>query len=228
MMSGRSAESEVPGRLQRSSAEATALLETSFFRDRDVFEALRKTVLPQLISRNAEGRTLKVLCAGVSTGQEAYSMAMLLRSHLAEQLANWDVKISGIDLSAEALRYASRGRYRRAEVNRGLPARMLVRYFARNDEEWEVAHELRQICEFREADVRVPQPGQEKFDLVLMRNLLLFLSVQERAGTFAILHRQMASHGFLALGQAEQAEDSTDLFEPDYVGGYCFYRPVRR
>ena len=153
-------------------------------------------------------------------------MAMLLCEEFAEELADWDVKIVAKDVAAEAVEYARNGRYRRAEVNRGLPVRFLVKYFVRDDEEWEVSPELRARCEFREADVCAPSAGEERFDLALMRNVLLFLPAQERAAAFAGVHRQMAPNGVLALGQAEQAEDSTDLFEPEYVQGCSFYRPV--
>ena len=216
------------GRLHRSSAEATALHETGFFRDREMFEALREIVLPRLIAERAGQRRLRIWCAGVATGQEAYSVAMLLREHFAAALSGWDVTIVATDLAGEAVEYARRGRYRRAEVNRGLPARMLVRYFVRDEEEWEIAPELRSICEFREADVCVPTAGLEAFDLVMMRNVLLFLPMQERTAALTAAHRSMAPHGLLALGQAEQAEDSTDLFEAEYVQGCCFYRAVAK
>jgi chemotaxis protein methyltransferase CheR len=193
-----------------------------------MFDALRDLVLPRIIAANAQTRRLRVLCAGAATGQEAYSVAMLLHQHFAAQLAGWDMKIVATDRVAGAVEYARRGRYRRAEVNRGLPARLLVRYFTRDEEEWEVAAELRALCEFREEDVCLPPPNGQPVDLVLMRNVLLFLSAQERAAAFAAMHCQMAPHAALALGQAEQAEDSTDLFEPDLVQGYCFYRRTGR
>ncbi len=214
------------GRLHCASTEATALHETAFFRDREVFEALQHTVLPRLIAARREERRLRIWCAGCATGQEAYSVAMLLREHFAEQLADWDVKVVGTDSADETVEYARRGRYRRAEVNRGLPARMLVKYFTRDDEEWEVAPELRVLCDFGEADVCERPDGAAIYDLVLMRNVLLFLSAPERAAAFANLSHRVAPHGVLVLGQAEQAEDSTDLFESEYVQGCCLYRPA--
>jgi chemotaxis protein methyltransferase CheR len=213
-------------RPHHASAEAMSLQETGFFRDREMFEALRQTVLPRTIEANAPERRLRILCAACSTGQEAYSIAMMLQEHFVERLAGWDVKIVATDVAGDAVEYARCGRYRRGEVNRGLPARMLVRYFTREDEEWAVAPALRALCEFREADVCVPLTDAGTFDLVLMRNVLLFLPAQDRAAAFASVHRQMAPNGVLALGQAEQAEDSTDLFEAEYAQGCCFYRPV--
>ncbi len=212
----------------RASAEAMSLQETGFFRDREMFEALRQTVLPRTIEANAPERRLRILCAACSTGQEAYSIAMMLQEHFVERLAGWDVKIVATDVAGDAVEYARCGRYRRGEVNRGLPARMLVRYFTREDEEWAVAPVLRALCEFREADVCVPLTDAGTFDLVLMRNVLL-LQIRRRGiarRRLRNVHRQMAPNGVLALGQAEQAEDSTDLFEAEYVQGCCFYRPV--
>lgn len=219
---------DAAARLHRSSAEATALHETAFFRDRGMFDVLRDSVLPRIIAANAEPRRLHVLCAGVATGQEAYSVAMLLHEHFAAQLAGWDMKVVATDRVTEAVEYARRGRYRRAEVNRGLPARMLVRYFARDEEEWEVAPELRTLCDFCEEDVCALPATAGHLDLVLMRNVLLFLSAHERTAAFAAVHRQMAPHAMLVLGQAEQAEDSTDLFEPEFIQGSCFYRRAGR
>ncbi len=203
---------------------ATALHETGFFRDREVFDALLESALKRLIEANGATRRLRVWCAACSTGQEAYSVAMLLREYLADELAEWGIRIVATDIADDAVGYARRGRYRRAEVNRGLPARLLVRYFVRDGEEWEVVPELRAMCEFRQADVCHPTAATDQFDLVLMRNVLLFLPEQDRAAAFEAAHRRMARHGVLVLGQAEQAEDSTDLFEPEYVSGCCFYR----
>jgi len=193
-----------------------------------MFEALREVVLPRLIAERTDQRRLRIWCAGVATGQEAFSVAMLLREHFAAALNGWDVAIVGTDFTGEALEYARRGRYRRAEVNRGLPARMLVRYFVRDEDEWVIAPELPSMCEFHEADVCVPITGQEPFDLVMLRNVLLFLPTQERAAALSAVHHLMAPHSLLALGQAEQAEDSTDLFEAEYVQGCCFYRAATR
>jgi len=220
--------SDAGGRVHGSAVGATALHETGFFRDREVFDALRESALPRLIEANGATRRLHVWCAACSTGQEAYSVAMLLRESLSDELAGWDIRIVATDISDDAVEYARRGRYRRAEVNRGLPARLLVRYFVRGGEEWEVVPELRAMCEFRRADVCRPNAATDQFDLVLMRNVLLFLPEQDRAAALETARLRMARHGVLMLGQAEQAEDSTKLFEAEYVGGCCFYRKAAR
>jgi len=211
--------------LHRAVAEAMTVNETSFFRDGGPFEALRETILPRLIKQNASTRRLRIWSAASSTGQEAYSMAMLLCEQFPE-LAGWDVKIVGTDISRQVVEYAQLGRYRRLEVNRGLPARMLVKYFVRDCDEWEVAARLRAMCEFHCVNLCIPLPKLPVFDLVLLRNVLLYFSPQDRGCVFGGVYLRMAPGGYLLLGAAEQAEDSTELFKAEFARGCYFYRPV--
>jgi len=210
--------------LQRAVAEAMTIHETSFFRDCKVFDALRETILPRLIAANAASRSLRIWSAACSTGQEAYSVAMLLREHFPA-LADWDVQIAGTDISRPVIEYAKLGRYRRMEVNRGLPARMLVKYLVRDGEEWEVLPKLRSMCAFQCANLCGPLPKMPVFDLVLLRNVLLYFTEEDRSIVFRDVRRQMTSDGYLVLGASEQAEDSTRLFQPEFATGCYFYRP---
>jgi len=211
--------------LHRAVAEAMTINETSFFRDGKPFDVLRDTILPNLIEKNAAERRLRIWSAASSTGQEAYSMAMLICEHFAE-LASWDVKILGTDLSRQVIEYAQRGRYRRMEVNRGLPARMLVKYLVRDADEWEVTPELRAMCSFQYANLCAPLPKLPVFDLVMLRNVLLYFPQQDRSCVFSDVYRQMAPGGYLMLGAAEQAEDSTNLFQAEFARDCYFYRPT--
>ncbi len=213
--------------LHRAVAEAMTINETSFFRDVRPFEMLRSKAIPELMGHRHSERVLRIWSAACSTGQEAYSVAMLLLEHFPE-LAEWDVKIVGTDISRSVLDYAARGRYRRIEVNRGLPAKMLVKYFERYGEEWEVSERVRGICEFAYANLCAPLPPLPVFDLVLLRNVLLYFPEQDRSCVFADVHRQMNPRGFLLLGNSEQAEDSTDQFEVEFAADSYFYRPVLR
>jgi len=208
-------------------AEAMTINETSFFRDRTPFDVLRDTILPRLMEANQDRRTLRIWSAAASTGQEAYSVAMLLCEHFPG-LADWDVKIVGTDISRQVVDYARQARYRRIEVNRGLPARMLVKYFTRDGDEWEIVERLRSMCEFQVANLCNPLPPLPTFDLVLLRNVLLYFSRQDRGPVFTSVHRQMTRGGYLVLGAAEQAEDSTDLFKTEFAQQSYFYRPVAR
>jgi chemotaxis protein methyltransferase CheR len=210
--------------LHRAVAEAMTINETSFFRDGKPFDLLREKVLPELMERNSATRRLRVWSAANSTGQEAYSVAMLIAEHFPE-LAEWDVKIVGTDISAQVIEYARRGRYRRLEVNRGLPARLLVKYMVRHDDEWEVVPELRRMCDFRYANLCAPLPELPVFDLVLLRNVLLYFPQQDRSCVFSDVYKQMAPGGYLLLGSAEQAEDSTNLFQVEFAKECYYYRP---
>ena len=214
-----------PARLHRAVAEAMTINETSFFRDFWPWEALRQNVIPKLLEQNRTQRRLHIWSAASSTGQEAYSMAMLLQEHFSE-LIHWDVKIFGSDISEAVIDYAARGRYRRLEVNRGLPAKMLMRYLVRDGEDWQVNEKTRAMCEFRFINLCDAPAGLPVFDLVLLRNVLLYFPPQERRRVLGQVHQQIAPRGFLLLGNAEQAEDSTELFKAEFDAECYFYRPV--
>ncbi|MBB5338111.1 CheR family methyltransferase [Tunturiibacter gelidoferens] len=214
-----------PAHLHRAVAEAMTINETSFFRDMRPFEMLRQIVIPRLIERRAETRRLRIWSAASSTGQEAYSLAMMISEHFPE-LASWDLKIVGTDISRQVVDYAQKGRYRRLEVNRGLPARMLLKYMTRHGEEWEVSPQIRSMCEFHYANLCAPLPLLPTFDLVLLRNVLLYFSQQDRRALFGEIYRKLSPAGYLVLGNAEQAEDSTNLFEVEFGADCYFYSPV--
>src|ERR1700678_876342 len=214
-----------PAHLHRAVAEAMTINETSFFRDITPFEMLRQVVFPQLIEDRMEKRRLRIWSAASSTGQEAYSLAMLVAEHFPD-LAQWDVKIIGTDISRHVVDYAQKGRYRRLEVNRGLPARMLLKYMVREGEEWEVIPRVRSMCEFRYTNLCAPIPQLPEFDLVMLRNVLLYFSKHDRRTLFKEIYQKMVPGGYLVLGNAEQAEDSTNLFEVEFAANCYFYRPV--
>jgi chemotaxis protein methyltransferase CheR len=132
----------------------------------------------------------------------------------------------GTDLSRQVIDYAQRGKYRRLEVNRGLPARMLVNHLVRDGDEWEVTPRLHSMCEFRHANLCAPLPRLPVFDLVLLRNVLLYFPQQDRSCVFSDVYRQMTPGGYMLLGAAEQAEDSTNLFKAEFANNCYFYRPM--
>jgi chemotaxis protein methyltransferase CheR len=214
-----------PAHLHRAVAEAMTVNETSFFRDVQPFEMMRGVIIPNLIREREGERRLRIWSAASSTGQEAYSLAMLIAEHFPA-LATWDVKIVGTDISRQVVDYAQRGRYRRLEVNRGLPARMLLKYLIRVEEEWEVCPQIRSLCEFHYANLCAPLLQFPEFDLVLLRNVLLYFSHHDRGAVFSDVRRKMRPDGYLVLGNAEQAEDSTNLFEVEFAANCYFYRPL--
>jgi chemotaxis protein methyltransferase CheR len=215
-----------PAHLHRAVAEAMTVNETSFFRDLKPFEMLRTVVIPSLMKERRSERRLRIWSAASSTGQEAYSLAMMIVENFPE-LAQWDVKIIGTDISRQVVDYAQKARYRRLEVNRGLAARLLVKYMIRDGEEWEVCEQIRRMCSFQYANLCAPLLQLPEFDLVLLRNVLLYFPQHERRTLFTDVYRKMMPDGYLLLGNAEQAEDSTNLFEVEFAANCYFYRPVK-
>lgn len=213
--------------LHSAVAEAMTINETSFFRDPEMLPMLRESIIPRLVAQRSSSRRLRIWSAASSTGQEAYSLAMLICEYFPE-LAGWDIKIIGTDISRKVIEYARAGRYRRLEVNRGLPARMLVKYLIRDGEEWEVCPRIRALCDFQYANLCAPLPQLPVFDLVMLRNVLLYFPQQDRSCVFSDVQKHTASDGFLVLGSAEQAEESTNLFDVEFGTNCYFYRPVVR
>jgi chemotaxis protein methyltransferase CheR len=210
--------------LEHDVAEAMTINETSFFRDCRSFDLLRTEVLPNLIEGRRATRKLRLWSAASSTGQEAYSLAILLREKFP-QVAAWNISIEGTDISAEIVRRARQGRYQRIEMNRGLPARFLVRYFDRSGEEWVVKPEIARMCNFRQANLCAPIPFQERFDLILLRNVMLYFSIDTRRTLLAAIHRLISPDGYLLLGSAEQPPDR-DSWSTVFSGGTTHYRPL--
>ncbi len=215
--------SERFGRLHRKVVEAMTTNETSFFRDVAPFEALRTVVFPELLARRATERVLHVWCAAASTGQEPYSVAMLLREHFPE-LATWTVRLLATDLSTEVLARARAGRFTQLEVNRGLPASCLVRYFERDGAYWVLGEEVRRMVEFRELNLAEPWPPLPPMDVVLLRNVLIYFDLDTKRAVLGRLRRVLRADGWLFLGGAETTLNVDDAFERVQVGRASAYR----
>jgi chemotaxis protein methyltransferase CheR len=213
--------------LARAVAEAMTINETSFFRDMRPFELLRTELLPRLVEKRIKTRRLRFWSAACSTGQEAYSLAMLLREHFP-LLVTWDIRIEGTDFSAEVVARASAGRYHRIEINRGLPARCVVRFFDHQGEDWAIKPEMRQLCNFRQANLcQTPLPFAEPFDIIFLRNVMLYFSNESRRKVLTEAHRLLAPDGILFLGSSEQPADMS-LWNPMLAGGTSYYTPKAR
>jgi chemotaxis protein methyltransferase CheR len=209
--------------LERSVAESMTINETSFFRESRSFDLLRTEVIPKLVESRRATRRLRLWSAASSTGQEAYSLAILIREHFP-QLSRWSLRIEGTDICTDAVQRARQGRYHRIEMNRGLPARVLVRYFDHGGEDWIVKPEIAQLCNFRQANLCAPLPFQERFDVIFLRNVMLYFSIETRRTLLTTIHRLIAPDGYLLLGSAEQPPDRS-LWAAVLSGGTCHYRP---
>lgn len=212
--------------LERAVAEAMTINETSFFRDGRPFELLRTELLPKMIESRRLGRSLRFWSAACSTGQEGYSIAMLLLDNFPS-IYGWNIRIEGTDLSSEVVERAQEGRYHRIEMNRGLPARNVVKYFDHVGEDWVVKPEIRKLCNFRLANLCETLPFHEKFDVIFLRNVMLYFSQDTRKALLANVHRLLAPDGVLFLGSAEQPADPS-LWSAILAGGTCHFRPVNK
>jgi chemotaxis protein methyltransferase CheR len=182
--------------------EAMTTNETSFFRDHHPFEVMRVQLLPEVISRNAMQRRLSVWSAASSTGQELYSIAMLLDTHFPE-LAAWNVTLHGTDLSTEVVAKANSGRFSPLEVNRGLSAPMLVKYFERQGAAYHIDERLRRWCRFQQMNLATSWPPMQQFDIVFCRNVLIYFDLPVRQQILERIRKSLVPGGYLVLGTAE-------------------------
>lgn len=212
------------GVLHRRVAECLAIAETSWFRDVHPFDELRRSVLPQLVQRRAATRELRIWSAACASGQEPYSMAMLLREHFP-QLVSWRVHLLATDFSTSVLRRAREAVYSQIEVNRGLPAPMLVKWFRKDGLDWRLRDDARNAVEFRELNLTAPWPAMPPQDIVLMRNVLLYFEPPMRRIVLRNVRKVLAPDGLLFLGGGETTLTMDDSFEPVTFGRTVAYRP---
>jgi len=198
--------------LHRQAVEALTTNETSFFRDFHPFEALKKFVLPDLIVRRAATREQSIWCAACSSGQEPYSLAMLVRENFP-QLASWKVTILGTDLSTDVLARAREGRYSQLEVNRGLPASLLVKYFQKRGCDWYLRDEIRRMVDYQTVNLAGAWPILPPIDLVMMRNVLIYFGTETKKEILAKIRRVLKPDGYLFLGAAETTFNIDDSYE---------------
>ena len=209
--------------LARQTIEAMTTGETFFFRDRQPFAAFRETILPALLESRAAQRSLRIWCAACSSGQEPYSIAMILDEH-SRQLSGWRVELLASDISRAAIDQARRGEYNQFEVQRGLPVDYLLRYFQREGERWRVSEFLRSRVEFREINLRSEFAGLGRFDVIFARNVLLYFDDDLKTSMLKRLAAQCDANGYLILGAAETVLGLSDVWRSDEVWP-TIYRP---
>ncbi len=209
--------------LHRKVVDAMTTSETSFFRDLPQFDALRKTILPELLTRHAQEQQLNFWCGAASTGQEPYSVLLLLADDFPE-LLKWDLKFVATDLCGELIARARAGRYNQLEVNRGLPATMLGRHFTRQGAEWELKAELRGRVDFRELNLAQNWPSLPSLDLVFLRNVLVYFDGETQRAILAKVRRLLRPGGYLLLGETETALNVDDAFERVALANTACYR----
>jgi chemotaxis protein methyltransferase CheR len=205
----------------RDVTEAMTVNESFFFRDAKPFDQLRDQLLPALTAARAGTRRVRIWSAAASSGQEAYSIAMLLQES-GLSASGWTLETVGTDLSTEILERAKAGSYTSFEVQRGMPARFLAKYFTRSGDKWQIAEPLRRSVRFARHNLLGDLSPLGMFDIVFCRNVLIYFDLATKAKVLAAIRRQMPADGFLILGAAETVLGVSDNFtsSPNSPGVY--------
>jgi chemotaxis protein methyltransferase CheR len=211
------------GEQHRRVVEAMTTNETSFFRDVHPFEALKRKVMPAIIERRAGDKRLNIWCAASSSGQEPYSVMMLLRDEFP-QLANWNIHFMCSDFSETMVARARAGKYHQLEMGRGLPALALVKHFERVGTEFQVKPHLRQGFEFFQLNLAGPWPVMPTMDLILIRNVLIYFKPEVRAQILEKARRLMLPHAALFLGTTESPHGLCAGLTTETFGPTNYYR----
>jgi len=191
--------------------EAMTTNETFFFRDKLPFDHLREELIPKLLQARASRKSLRIWCAACSTGQEPYSIAMVLKE-MGEQLAGWRTEIIATDLSRAVLEKSRSGLFSQFEVQRGLPIQLLVKYFRQSGEIWQLNPEIRAMVQFRQLNLLQDFSHLGKFDIVFCRNVLIYFDQATKTDIFNRLMKANEPDGYLFLGAAETVVGLTDAY----------------
>lgn len=213
--------------LHRKVVEAMTTNETTFFRDVEPFELLRKELLPTLIQTRKLSRRLNIWYAASSTGQEPYSVSILIREHFPE-LLDWKIEQIGTDICRKALDRAKAGRYSQLEVNRGMPAQLLLRYFDKRGLEWELKESIRSMVDFREMNLNAPWPRLPQFDIVFVRNVMIYFDVPAKQKILSGIYDLLRPDGYMFLGAAETTLNLDERFVRVPANRAGCYKPVAK
>ncbi len=213
--------------LARVVAEALTINETSFFRDRAVFNSFSERMLPTLMAARKEQRRLRIWCAGCSRGQEPYALAMLIDEQV-RKLSGWQIEILATDLSRAALESAERGVYSQFEVQRGLPVAMLLRYFHRDGEHWRINDHLRAKVTFKARNLMTSFRDFGRFDIIFCRNVLIYFNAETKRQVLSNLADALMTDGFLALGAAESVGNLCSSLQPYPGSRFVFVKSLQR
>ena len=209
--------------LHKLAVEAMTTNETSFFRDHHPFEALKSTVIPALLQKRAASRSLNIWCGASSTGQEPYTIAMTLCEAIPK-IAEWKLTLIATDLSAEMVARSRAGKYSQIEVNRGLPAALMVKYFERHGLDWQIKEPLRKMVDFKEMNLTTAWPLIPQMDIIFMRNVLIYFDTETKRAILGRARQVLKSDGYLFLGCAETTLSLDDGYERTQIEKSGCYR----
>ena len=216
--------------IQTKIIDAITTHETLFFRDTSPFEALQHKVLPELLdakSRTVTPKRLRIWSAACSTGQEPYSICIVLHQLLPD-IATWDIKITATDISDAAVQQASIGRFRDTEIQRGMKSDLLDRYFTREPDAWKIKDEIRAMVAFKRLNLLDPFANSGPFDIIFCRNVAIYFNAMARRSLFERLIRELAPDGYLFVGSSESLTDLGPQFVPQHHCRAIFYQPTKR
>jgi len=203
--------------------DALTINETSWFRDNAPYQAFTDVMLPAMIAARAHVRHISIWSAACSSGQEAYSLAMLLDQHLP---SGWTAQILATDVSPKMLDRVDAGRYSQVEMNRGLPATSLVKYFTRTGSEWEVCDDLKKMVRTQPLNLSTPFPLLPTFDIVFIRNVLIYFDMEMKRDILRKVHQVVSPDGFMLLGSSETTLDLDDHWGREAHGRVQIHRPA--
>lgn len=216
--------------VQNKIIDAITTHETLFFRDTSPFEALQHKVLPELFDAKTKTvlpKRIRIWSAACSTGQEPYSIGMILHELLPD-IATWDIRITGTDISDAAIQQASIGRFRDVEIQRGMKQAFLDKYFTREPNAWKIKDEIRAMVVYRRLNLLEPFAGLGPFDLILCRNVAIYFNAMARKCLFERLLKELTPDGYLFVGSSESLTDLGPQFIPQHHCRAVFYQPNKQ
>lgn len=193
--------------------EAMTTNESFFFRDNKPFDLFKDTVMPQLMQSRSSKRKLRIWCAAASTGQEPYSLAIILKE-MEAKLPGWNIEIIGTDISQEVLDKAKVGLFSQFEVQRGLPIQLLIKYFNQVGDMWQISDEIKNMVSYRKFNLLDPFTLLGSFDVIFCRNVLIYFDQPTKTEVLERMRKLIPDDGTLFLGAAETVLGITDKFKP--------------
>ena len=215
-------------KIERQIIDAISTNETLFFRDKGPFELMQHKILPELIDARSSGpgslkTQIKIWSAASSTGQELYSIAIIIKE-LLRDLSRYNINLLGTDISDNAVAQASYGKYNKFEIERGLDGNMLRKYFTPFGDSWKIKDEVRAMVNFRKFNLMQPFSSLGKFDIIFCRNVAIYFTLEDRKKLFNKIADSLADDGFLLIGSTESLTGICPRFEPKRHLRSIFYQ----
>jgi chemotaxis protein methyltransferase CheR len=215
------------GPLRQRVVEAMTTHETSFFRDVHPFDVFRRNIIPALLLERARLKRLSIWCGAASTGQEPYSIALIIKE-CGLPLAGWTTQLIATDLSMDILAKARAAVFSQLDVNRGLPAPMLIKYFEKIGLEWRLKEDIRRMVDFRHLNLIETWPPLPELDVAFLRNVLIYFDVPTKKAIFAKLSKSIRPGGYLFLGGVETTLNLSEDFKQVIFGSTMVYQRIVR